>query len=116
MIASDAVDRLLDAFGDRDIERIAQCFAVSAQSSSLGANAVVSGRSDIEVMYEHLFKTHPEIAVRVEERMSVGEVVIDHEAITGYCHLPGGSIIHKVYVYVVRDGKILSMLGITTES
>jgi hypothetical protein len=82
----------------------------------LGVNAVVSGRNDIEVMYEQRFKTHPEIAVRVEERMSVGEVVVDHEAITGYCHLPGGSVIHKVHVYVVRDGKILSRLGITTET
>jgi hypothetical protein len=82
----------------------------------IGVNAVVSGRNDIEVMYEQLFKTHPEIAVRVEERMSVREVVVDHEAISGYCHLPGGSIVHKVYVYVVRDGKILSRLGVTTET
>ena len=116
MSASDAVDRLLDAFGDPDIERMAWCVTVSAQSSSMGVNAVVSGRNDIEVMYEQLFKTHPEIGVRVEERMSVGEVVVDHEAVIGYCHLPRGSIIHKVYVCVVRNGKILSRLGMTTET
>jgi hypothetical protein len=111
--ASDAVDRLFDAVVHRDISRIGQCFDVDAQSSQWGVAAIVTGRSDIELMYEQLLKTHPEIAVRIAERLSVGDVVVDHEEISGYCHLPTGTVVDKVYVYTVRDGHILTKAGIS---
>jgi hypothetical protein len=111
--AADAVDRLIDAVAHRDINRIGQCFDIDAQSSQWGVPAVVTGRSDIELMYELLLKTHPEIAVRIAERLSVGDVVVDHEEISGYSHLPAATVVDKVYVYTVRDGRILSMTGIS---
>jgi hypothetical protein len=111
--ATDAVDRLIGAVAHRDVSQIGQCFDVDAQSSQWGVPAIVTGRNDIELMCELLLKTHPQIVVGIAERLSVGDVVVDHEEISGYSHLPAGTVVDKVYVYTVRDGRILSMTGIS---
>ena len=113
--AVDAVDRLIVAVADRDVSRIAQCFHVDAQSSQWGVPAVVAGRDDIELMYEQLIKTHPGITVAIAQRMAVGDVVVDHEQISGYSHLPDDTVIDKVYVYTVREGRIVTMAGISAQ-
>jgi hypothetical protein len=96
--APDAVDRLIDAVVHRDFSLIGQCFDVDAQSSQWGVPAIVTGRSDIELMYEQLLKTHPEIVVGIAERLSVGDVAVDHEEISGYSQLRPGTVVDKVYV------------------
>lgn len=109
--APEVVDRLIDAVERRDVRGIAECFDLEAQSSQWSVPAIVSGRGDIELMYEQLLRTHPEIAVRIVQRLTVGEVVVDHEEISGYSHLAAGTVVNKVYVYTVRDGRIVTMTG-----
>jgi hypothetical protein len=112
----EAVDRLHGAFRDRDIVGIGQCFDEGALSTQWGTSAVVAGRADIELMYDVLMRTHPNLSVRIDERMTVGDVVVDHEAISGYSHMPEDAVVHKVYVYTVREGLIRSMMGFNSEA
>jgi hypothetical protein len=99
------VQRQLDAYNARDIERFLACFAGDARGFELGmAQPTMDGRDAIRARYAALFAASPQLHSRVVHRTAFGRAVIDHEHVTGRNGSP--DVLEIAVVYEVEDGLI----------
>ncbi len=103
------VQRQLNAYNARDLERFAACYADDVVVGNLGPDGPAEwmrGKDKLRERWGERFATSPDLHCRIENRIANGEVVIDHEFVTG---VPGRDAIHAVAVYRVKDGRIASV-------
>jgi uncharacterized protein (TIGR02246 family) len=93
----------IDAYNAHDAERFASAYAENLQLFDLGGELFLFGREALRERYALLFSAAPGIAVTIERRIVVGNVVIDEERITG---TRSGRPVHAAVVYEIVAGKI----------
>jgi uncharacterized protein (TIGR02246 family) len=111
---TDVVQRQLDAYNARDLERFMACFAPDARCFDLGRpEPTLDGREAIRARYEALFAASPQLHSRVVHRTAFGRAVIDHELIAGRHGSP--DVFEIVAIYEVEDGLIRRFHAIRAE-
>jgi hypothetical protein len=101
---TDPVDRQLDAYNERDIDKFLSAYARDAVITRLPAGAPgLHGHAAIRARYAALFLHSPALAAVVQQRVVVGDWVIDHEIVSGAC-LP--SVGEALVAYQVGAGLI----------
>jgi hypothetical protein len=103
----DIIDRQVEAYNTRDIERFTACYASDIVIEDGEGNILMKGQSAMREMYKPLFETSPELCVRVVNRTSIGKYVIDEEEVTGINVEGLPSEMHVVMVYRVEEDKIV---------
>jgi uncharacterized protein (TIGR02246 family) len=93
----------IDAYNAHDAERFAAAYAENLQLFDLGGDLYLFGREALRERYALLFAAAPHIAVTIEKRIVVGNVVIDEERITG---TQSGRPAHAAVIYEISDGLI----------
>lgn len=84
MNAADPVQRQLDAYNDRDLERFVACYSDDVQLfRPPQADPVLSGKAAMAAHYaQHRFN-RPHLHAELVNRMVLGNKVVDLERITG---------------------------------
>jgi uncharacterized protein (TIGR02246 family) len=112
--ATDVVQRQLDAYNARDLERFVECFADDARCFDLGRpQPTLEGKDAIRARYQALFAASPQLHSRVVHRTAFGRAVIDHEHITG--RNGSSDVFEIVAIYEVEDGLIRRFHAIRAE-
>jgi hypothetical protein len=101
--AVETVQRQLDAYNKQDITAFADVFASDvALYNNLGDSVPsIVGRQALIERYSQLFKRYPNNKCTLIGRMLQGDVVIDHEWITGR-----ESPLKIIAIYEVKEGLI----------
>lgn len=103
------VQRQLNAYNERDIDRFAACYADDVVVGNLGPDGPAEwmrGKDKLRARWGERFASSPELHCRIENRIANGDTVIDHEFVTG---VPGRGDTHAIAIYRVRDGLIASV-------
>jgi uncharacterized protein (TIGR02246 family) len=93
----------IEAYNAHDAERFAAVYADNLQLFDLGGELFLFGRDALRERYALLFAAAPHIAVTIEKRIVVGNVVVDEERITG---TKSGRPAHAAVIYEIAHGKI----------
>jgi hypothetical protein len=98
---SDVVDRVVAALNARDIEAFVECYAEGATIGNGYDRIAATGRDELRATYGKMFEAFPNLRVEPGWRTSLGEFVVQEEAVTGR-----GEHERHVAVYLVVDGLI----------
>jgi len=99
----DPVQRQLEAYNARDLERFVAEYADDVEVFRPPvAEPILSGRQAFGAHYAKNRFTLPDLHARVVQRIVSGDVVVDHEVVTGI----GPEPVNAVAVYKVVDGRI----------
>jgi hypothetical protein len=103
MNPAEPVQRQLDAYNAHDLERFVAEYATDVDVYRPPAAApALSGLTSFAAHYaKHRF-TLPDLHAEVANRIVAGDIVVDHERITGLAD----GIVEVIAVYKVVDGKI----------
>jgi hypothetical protein len=100
------VQRQLDAYNAHDLKRFVAEYADDiVVFRPPGLEAVLSGKQAFAAHYANHRFNLPDLRATVVNRIVCGQVVVDHEQVTG---LPGGPL-SAVAVYQIKDGKIAAV-------
>lgn len=102
----DPIDRQLDAYNARDLERFLECYAEDVEVKDANGDVVMVGREAVAAMYGTLFQQSPALHCTVGNRIRVGRYVIDEEHVTGFVLEGFPEEVHAAVVYQVGDGLI----------
>lgn len=97
------VQEQLDAYNAQDIKRFVSCFANDIQVYQFPNVLLYSGIAKFEKHYTEAWARNPNQKASVNERISLGNLVIDKEKVTGRA---SGEIIHVIAMYKVKNNKI----------
>lgn len=101
--AEGPVQRQLDAYNDHDLERFVAEYADDVEVFRMpGTEPVLSGKRALTEHYARNRFDKPGLHARLVARIVSGNIVVDHEDITGLSE----QSIAAVAVYKVEDGKI----------
>ena len=95
----------LDAYNDKDVEGLVAIYAEEAQHFEYPATLLASGRMQLRERFAARFQ-EPGLHAELIRRITVGNVVIDHERVSQTFPEGAGSV-ELVAIYEVRDGKIV---------
>ena len=99
----DVVQRQLEAYNQRDLERFLACFSDSIQVYRMPALApAISGKAQLADFYATQRFNRPGLHAELVARLVLGNKVIDHERISGVQEQP----LETVGVFEVSDGLI----------
>lgn len=102
------VQRQLNAYNERDIDRFADTYGDDVIIGDLlptGPVERMRGKAALRARWGDMFERTPELHCRLMNRISNGETVIDHELVTGR----SGGVVRAVAIYRVQNGKIVSV-------
>ena len=103
MNAAAPVQRQLDAYNAHDLERFVTEYAADVEVFRPPAgNPVLSGLQSFAAHYASNRFSLPDLHAEVTNRIVAGDIVVDHERITGL----QADVVEAVAVYKVVDGKI----------
>jgi uncharacterized protein (TIGR02246 family) len=102
MSPPDVVAAQLAAYNAQDLDAFCACFADECVIADLNGAVTQSGIGAVRERYAALFALHPENTARVVSRVSVGDVVVDHEEVS---RTPGQSF-QAIAIYTVKHGRI----------
>ena len=106
MNAAMPVQRQLDAYNAHDLERFVAEYAADVEVFRPPATSpVLSGLPAFAAHYARNRFTLPDLHAEVTNRIVAGDIVVDHERITG---LQEG-VVETVAVYRIASGKIRSV-------
>lgn len=103
MSAVDVVQRQLEAYNAQDMDTFLATYAPDCQICDLNGAVTQNGREDIRARYSAMFAQYPQNKARLVNRISLGDVVIDHEDVT---RGPDGPKLEAVAIYTVKNGLI----------
>jgi len=98
------VQRQLDAYNARDLDAIMATYADDAEQFEHPAKPLAGGAAQIRERFAARFK-EPNLHAQLLNRITAGDVVIDHEKITR-TFPEGTGTIELVAIYEVRHGRI----------
>jgi len=100
----DVVQRQVDAYNARDVDAFLSFYAADAQLMRLATGEVfAAGHDAMEQTYSAMFDASPELDCTIMSRTVSGNMVIDHELVTG---MRGGPPVRAAAIYEVEDGLI----------
>ena len=100
--ARDVMTANLAAYNARDLEAFLASFDPDVEMHDLRSGAVSRGVDDVRARYSALFASSPALHSRILHRSVLGDLVHDHELITGRT----GGDAEFLITYEVRDGRI----------
>jgi hypothetical protein len=101
--AAAPVQRQLDAYNAHDLARFVAEYAADVEVFRPPAtNPVLSGLESFTAHYARNRFTLPDLHAEVTNRIVAGDIVVDHERITGL----QSDVVEAVAVYKVVEGKI----------
>lgn len=103
MTPANIVQRQFDAYNAQDIDAFLATYAPDCVISDLNGAVTQSGREAIRARYATMFAEFPQNRARVVSRMSLGDVVIDHEDVS---RGPNGPRFEAIAIYTVKNGLI----------
>ncbi|MGD9813925.1 MAG: SgcJ/EcaC family oxidoreductase [Hyphomonadaceae bacterium] len=103
MSAETIVQRQLDTYNAQELEAFLACFADDCLLCDISGAVIQNGIGQIRARYAQLFAQYPKNRARIVNRIAVGDVVIDHEAIS---RAPGEEF-EAIAIYTVRGGVIV---------
>ena len=104
--AERVVQAQLDAYNRRDLDAFAATYTQDVRGLDYPDRPLFTGRQELRAIYGALFRSAPALRSTVLRRIAQGNVVIDHEEVTG---TPSGETLRAVAIYEVRDGRIASV-------
>jgi len=106
MDAIEPVQRQLDAYNDRDLERFVACYAEDVRVFRMPATEpALVGKAAFGEFYRTKRFNEPGLRAELLSRMAFGNKVIDHERIVGL----GAAPLEAAAVYEVKDGLIATV-------
>lgn len=97
------VQRQLEAYNAHDIDAFLATYSPDVELFTLGGERQSQGLEAMRARYGKMFQDVPKLRCQVLRRIVQGNLVIDHEHLTG---LPDGSSFDGLAIYEVRRGKI----------
>jgi hypothetical protein len=95
-----------DAYNARDLERFLGSYTPTCVIEDGIGQVLVQGHDGMRSLYGQLFAQSPELRCDIQQRLRVGQYVIDEESITG-ANLAGfPSDLHSIVVYRVEGDRI----------
>ena len=95
------VQQQLDAYNERDIETFLKAFSDHVEVYNFPNESSYSGIENMRKRYANLFQNTPDLYCKIENRIVIGNKVIDEELVT-----KNGNIINAVAIYEITNGKI----------
>jgi hypothetical protein len=105
---SDPVDRHIQAYNERNLERFVACFSTDCVIKDAQGTILFRGHDDLRVHFGRVFDQSPGLHCEIVHRARVGEYVVDQERITGrvggdqhgvvVSHVRGGVIDHQLFI------------------
>jgi uncharacterized protein (TIGR02246 family) len=103
MTPTEVVQGQLDAYNAQDLDRFCAFYAPDCVVADLNGAITQQGRDAIRSRYSALFAEHPHNRAALVNRISLGQVVIDHEDVT---RAPGIRF-EVIAIYTVANGQIV---------
>lgn len=105
MTPEQVVQKQLDSYNSRDIKGFMSVIADDVSLYNLGDSKAISfGHISVEVIYQNLFDKSPKLRSVLENRIVMGNVIIDHEKITG--RMGSDDLLELTVIYEVKGQKI----------
>ena len=102
--ATHVVAMQLEAYNARDIEAFMQWWADDCQYFEFPARLLAEGAAAVRARHVERFK-EPDLFGRLVHRVTVANVVIDHEVVTR-TFPEGPGVVEVLAIYEIVDGKI----------
>ena len=99
--AEDVVNVQLDAYNARDIDKFVATYSEDIEIYNLNGEMTMKGHEQLRARYDALFKNTPNLNCRIENRIKIGNKVIDKENV-----IMNTRTVEAVAIYEVVDGKI----------
>lgn len=77
------VERQLDAYNKKDIERFMECYADDVKVYRFPNEVLYANNAEMKKHYHKLFESYPNMNAEILKRIEQGKYVVDHEWITG---------------------------------
>jgi uncharacterized protein (TIGR02246 family) len=103
MSTIDLVQRQLDAYNAQDMEAFIATYATDCVIADLNGAVTQDGRDAIRARYAAMFSEFPQNKARIVNRVALGDVVIDHEAVS---RSPEGPHFEALAIYTIKNGLI----------
>jgi hypothetical protein len=102
----DLVQQQVNAYNARDIDAFMNCFSADCKIYDFSTGELLmEGETAMRARYGKMFKELPTLHCTIENRITIGNRVIDREIVTGI--KPNGDLVHAVAIYEVHAGKIV---------
>jgi hypothetical protein len=102
--SASVVQRQVDAYNVHDLDAFAATYSDEAAYLRFPSGEItMAGLSAIREAFGELFSNHPRVHVAIQERMTLGRFVIDHEVVTGRTDVP---VAFALAIYEVGAGRI----------
>lgn len=99
------VQQQLDFYNNRDLKGFMSLFSEDAELINQSDGKVLAkGKGEVEKLYSNLFQQSPNLNSQLDNRMVLGNTVIDHERITG--RMGNSEEIELIVIYEVIESKI----------
>jgi hypothetical protein len=108
MTPEDVVQQQVDAFNAHDVEQFVGCYSADAVIEDGDGRILYEGSNAIRRGYARRFAQNPQLHGEIHTRIQVGAWVIDEEYLTGENVKGLPPSVHKVAIYRVEGGKIVS--------
>ena len=99
--AEDVVNRQLDAYNARDIDKFVDTYSEDIEIYNLNGEMTMKGHAQLREVYSKLFKDTPNLNCRIVNRIKINNKVIDKENVD-----MNERVVEAVAIYEVVDGKI----------
>lgn len=103
MSAVDVVQAQLEAYNAQNLDAFCATYADDCVIADLNGAVTQNGIADIRARYTKTFSDFPKNRAWVVSRMTLGDVVIDHEKGE---RSPEGPFFEALVVYTVKNGRI----------
>lgn len=105
MTPEEIVQKQLDTYNTRDINGFMSVMSSEVSLYNLGELQPISqGHAAVKSIYQNLFDKSPELKSVLVNRIVMGNVVIDHEKITG--RMGNNAVLELSVIYEVKGDKI----------
>jgi len=100
----EVVQLQVEAYAARDIDAFLSFYAEDAKLYRHPTGELIAdGRESMRPRYSKMFEDTPDLGITILQRIARGNMVIDHEFVTG---IKGRERIHAVAIYEVKEGLI----------
>ena len=104
MDSKDIVEKQVEAYNTRNLEKFLDCHADDVQLFSFSESKPYSvGKENLKNVYQDVFENSPDLHTNIINRMVMGNIVIDHEIVTGRKGVDTSTIIA---IYEIENGLI----------
>ena len=104
MTPTQIVQAQVDAYNARNISDFINCHAPNIELFSFPENTpYANGRASLKEIYEDVFDNSPNLHAEINNRIVMGNTVIDHEKVTGR---KGIDTLTIIAIYEIENGLI----------